>query len=297
MSIGSTSVQSSFRSEISVARGGRKANAIFQDLPLIDRNTRLSVIELQSSDKQIVNELVYRFCRVLTRPPKSVPTDGFESQLTDSQVRDMRKVLIFDMIGSMNPIRFATVMKRDSKRMQLVGICRTCKINSSFVTLQAHLGKPSLLPTTLKLVVIYQDEFYIDKTIKILHKLLNSTNTQVLFVIPKLNRSERDSLGLAYNSYQILRCDFKVNRFDIGPAPPVDSTSNSYQSYLNEVYFRRVYSHEKHLPDRVEGELGDALLTLKQNQNNTSINSSFKSNCDDNNPKKKLARLDSYRKS
>lgn len=210
--------------------------SIFQDVPLVDRNIRLTLMELKHSDKQIVNELVYRWCRILTRPT---------SRLESSCVKDARKVLIIDMIGSVNPVRLATVLKRDERRMMMVAIAGSCKINSTFVTVQSHL-KNHELSSQLKLVVIYHDEFFIIKTIKVIEEFLKINRCQCLLVVPKLDRQEQAVISLM--SYQqVLRCDFKLNRTKIEPG--VDG--------YNEVYFRRGYS------DRIDGELKEDGLHLK----------------------------------
>lgn len=238
-------------------------NDIFQDLPLIDRNTRLSVIELRHSDKQIVNELVYRWCRILTREPKHTP-DGLPPGLSEhAACEDSRRVLIIDMITAINLIRLKTVLKKDEKRMRMIGMARSCKINSTFVTLNAHLKCQSILSSSLKLIVIYQDEFFILKTLKLLGECLKNTKSQILLVVPKLDRQEHDVLNLTSN-YQQLRCDFCVKRSDIGPAPPTGN-NDSYQTCLNEVYFQRTHS-SKALPERVKAELRDSGLAFQQNQ-------------------------------
>lgn len=224
---------------------------VFQDLPLISRLVRLNVIELESSDKQIINELVYRWCRILTRDWKK-PSPNCQ-------------VLIVDMIGSINPIRLATILRRESGRMQLINIIRQCKINSTYVTLSSYI-KRDTFSNAPKLFVIYHDEFFIIKTLILLKDFLQGTKSQVLLVVPKLDRQERDVLSLI-STNQILKCDFCVNRHEIGPAPP-EATNDSYQTYLNQIYFRR-YSMNRNLPDKIYGELREDGLhlhnsTLKQ---------------------------------
>lgn len=215
----------------------------FQDLPLISRQVKLNIMELEHSDKQIINELVYRFCRILTR-----------KRTSDVECR----VLIIDFIGAVNPIRLGIILKRDSSRLRKVRIIRQCKINSTFLTLNAYINRDVHMMQP-KLIVIYQDEFFITKTLKLLEKFLPNSKSQVVLVVPKLNRSERDVLHLMPNN-QILRCDFVVSRNEIGPAPP-DYASASYQKYLNQVYFSR-FTKNKNIPDRVEGLLTDEGLHL-----------------------------------
>lgn len=214
---------------------GREKSEIFQDHPIIDRNLRLTVIETRHSDKQVINELVYRWCRILTRVSKK-SIDRLAGP-SDTAVESLRKILIIDMVGAMNPIRLATVLKRDDRRMRTIGFTRGCRINSTYVTLNSYLGCQANISPNLKLIVVYQDEFYIMKTIQILGNCLQTTKCQILLVVPKLDRSERDHLNLISTS-QILRCDFSVNRRDIGPAP-VGTTNESYQRYINQVYFER----------------------------------------------------------
>lgn len=229
---------------------------IFQDLPLIDRITRLTVIELRNSDKQVVNELVYRWCRILTRAPKkSIDPTG----PSDTAIQQTRKVLILDMTASTNPIRIATVLKRDDRRLRMIGIARGCKINSTYATLNSHIGRQAHISPALRLLVIYQDEFYIIKTLDLIKEFIQVTKCQVLFVVPKLDRSEYDILNLT-TSYQILKCDFCIKRNQI-VAAPMDANTDTYQTYLNQVYFQRK-SSSRTLPDRVEGELKEDGLNL-----------------------------------
>lgn len=236
---------------------GREKNEIFQDPPLIDRSIRLSVIETRNSDKQIINELVYRWCRIITRV--SLRTlNKIASGPSDSALKDQRRVLIVDLVGFMSPVRLATVLKRDERRLQMLGTIRSCKINSTYVTLHTYLSRQETT-NALKLVVIYQDEFFILKTLTLLKDFLQFSKAHVLLVVPRLDRQEQDFMSLISN-YQILRCGFCVNRRDIGPAPP-DATNDSYQSYLNQIYFQR-YASKKGLPDRVQGELMEDGLYL-----------------------------------
>lgn len=219
-----------------------KMSDIFQDLPLVDRNARLNVIELRNSDKQIINELLYRWCRILTRDSKkNLDTD-----------QDCHKILILDFIASINPVRLAEVLKRDTRRLRLIKIARGCKINSTFVTLTSYLNRHTNLAGSLKLIVIYQDEFFISKTLNLLNECILLMKCQVLLVIPRLDRQEKDILSLVSN-HQILRCNFSVSRRDIKPAPP-GPLNDSYQTYLNQVYFQR-HHPIKTLPDKVYGEL------------------------------------------
>lgn len=199
-------------------------NYIFNDPPIISSNVKLNIFELDKTDKQIVNELVYRCCRILTRVKNSEPPC---------------RVLIIDTIASMNPIRLAMILKRDTARLRQIQIARQCKINSTYVTLCALLkpdDKPG--PLTPKLCVIYHDEFYVMKTLNLLKEVMNSSpKTQFILVISRLDRLSRDALNLMPNN-QILHCDFEVNRKDIAPAPP-EMQSESYQKYLNHVIFRK----------------------------------------------------------
>lgn len=213
-------------------------NQIFQDLPLLDKSLRLTVMELRHSEKQIVNELIYRWCRVITRAPRG-----------SSEPR--HRILIIDMTGSVNPIRLATVMKRDEHRMSMVALVRGCKINSTYVTIKSYLGNNA--PNPFKLVVIYQDEFLILKTLSLLKESLRLySSCQFVLVVPRLDRQEHDVLNLTSN-YQVLRADFCVNRREIKPAPP-EQISETYQEYLNEVCFNR-WPSIKTLPDRVNARL------------------------------------------
>lgn len=192
------------------------------------------MIELKHSDKQIVNELVYRWCRILTR-------SKFGS----------KKVLIMDMIGAVSLTRLAVVLKEDEKRMFMIDTIRQCKINSTFITMNSYFGPNSLLPKSVKLIVIYQDEFYINKTLELLQQFLPKNNHKVLLVVPGLNRSERDLLNLS-PANQILKCGFQINRRDIGPA--LAQNDESYQKSLNKVYFRRELRN-KASPEVVHGQL------------------------------------------
>lgn len=225
----------------------RDKSDIFQDLPLLSRSTRLNVIELKHSDLQITNELVYRWCRVLTREPKR-SLDKLAGP-SDSAIKDCRKVLIIDLIGAINLVRLATVLKRDERRMRYIGVARGCKINSTYITLNTYIGKQMNLASSIKLIIIYHDEFYILKTLTLLKDCLQTLKCQVLLVVPRLDRREHDVLNLTSN-FQIIKCDFCVNRRDIGPAPPA-TTIDSYQTYLNQVSFQRHH----HLPSTVYGEL------------------------------------------
>lgn len=216
----------------------------FQDLPILRRSIRLNIFELENSDKQIINELVYRFCRVLTRK---------ENFGVDC------RVLIIDTIGAINPIRLGSILKRDSARLSKIHVVRQCKINSTFLTLDAYITKEAIVKQP-KLIVIYHDEYLISKTLKLLEKFIPNSKSQVVLVIPKLSRSDRDVLHLMPNN-QILRCDFVVDRGQIGPAPP-NTTNDSYQEYLNQVYFTR-NSQNKKLEERIEGCLRDEGLHLK----------------------------------
>lgn len=236
---------------------GREKNETFQDPPIIDRSIRLTVIETRNSDKQIINELVYRWCRIITRVFLRT-MNRIAPGPSDSTLKESRRVLIVDLIGSISPVRLATVLKRDERRLQMLGTVRNCKINSTYVTLHTYLSRQETT-NALKLVVIYQDEFFILKTLTLLKDFLQFSKAHVLLVVPRLDRQEQDFMGLI-SSYQILKCGFCVYRRDIGPAPPGE-TNESYQSYLNQVYFQRCTS-KKGLPDRVQGELMEDGLYL-----------------------------------
>lgn len=252
--MGMSSIASGQSTTVSVAK---LKHDIFQDLPILDKNIRLTVIELRNSDKQIVNELVYRWCRILTRTSKN-PRDQLP-ELSDSALKELRKVLIVDMIGAINPIRLATVMKRDERRMSMIALARGCKINSTYVTLQSLIGACGS-SNSVKLVVIYQDEFFILKTLSLLKESLKkSSQSQFLLIVPRLDRQEHDILNLT-TSYQVLRADFSVNRKEIKPAPP-EQTSESYQEYLNQVCFHR-HPSVKTLPDKVLAGLCEDGLNL-----------------------------------
>lgn len=245
----------SVTSECSII-GGKPS--IFQDLPLVNRTTRLNVIELRNSDKQIVNELVYRWCRILTRISKR-SLDRLAGP-SDTAIERSRRVLVIDMVGSTNPIRLATVLKRDERRMRMIGIVRSCKINSTFATLNTYIGRQASFPDSLRLLVIYQDEFFIMKTFDLIREFIQATKSQVLLVVPKLDRREHDILNLTTN-YQIIKCDFCVSRYEVGPNH-VDGNIDSHHSYLNQIYFR-CKSPNRTTPERIDGELRDDGLSLK----------------------------------
>lgn len=205
-------------------------------------------MQLKYCDKQIVNELVYRWCRILTRQPKSTQTQT----PSNTFVQDVRKVLIIDLIGAFSAIRLGSILKKDEKRLRMISIARGCKINSTYVTISSFLGQQANIPSSLKLVVVYHDEFFILKTLEILKHCLDTTKCQILLVVPRLDRREQDVLNLTSNN-QMLRCDFCVNRQEMGRVQQkVGEESN--QSLLNQVYFKR-FSHDKSLPERVAGEL------------------------------------------
>lgn len=237
----------------------KEKTVIFQDLPLVDRNVRLNVVELRNSDKQIVNELVYRWCRILTRNTKK--SLDISIGPTDTVNEECRKILIIDFIAAINPVRLAEVLKRDTRRMRLISIVRGCKINSTYVTLSSYLNRHTNISGTLKLIVIYQDEFFILKTLDLLKECILLLKCRVLLVIPRLDRSERDILNLISN-HQILSCNFCTSRRDIKPAPP-GMLNESYQSYLNQIYFHRSKSDEG-LPENVYGELKEDGLYLNE---------------------------------
>lgn len=248
----------------SVASIRSEKAGVFQDMPIIDKNVRLSIIELRNSDKQIVNELVYRWCRLLTRAPHRLDSQVMIDGSTN------RKALIIDMLNATNAIRLATVMRGNERRMRMISIIRGSKVNSTYATLKSCLdvsgrgyesttldnNKPP--DNNLKLVVIYQDEYFIIRTLDLIKDLLCSTKCQVLFVVPKLDRSEHDMLNLTSNNHQILRCDFCVNRQDIR-----SSLINRNVDDLNRVYIIRTASSSA-LPKRVEGELKEQGLTWDQ---------------------------------
>lgn len=236
----------------------------FQDPPIVDRTIRLTVIESKNSDKQIINELVYRWCRIITRVHLRT-LNKIAHGPSDSALKDCRKVLIVDLVGYMSPIRLATVLKRDERRLQMLGTVRGCKINSTFVSLSTYLTRQAVL-NGLKLVVIYQDEFFILKTLTLLKDFLQYGKCQVLLVAPRLSRQEQDFLSLTSN-HQILKCDFVVNRREIAPAP-AGTSNDTYQAYLNQVFFLRC-SSKKGLPDKIYGELREDGLYLHSTTKNT----------------------------
>lgn len=239
---------------------GKEKGDTFQDTPIVDRSIRLTVIESKNSDKQVINELVYRWCRIITRVSLK-NLNKITPGPSDSALKDFRRVLIVDLVGYMSSVRLATVLKRDERRLQMLGTVRGCKINSTYVTLSTYLNRQAVL-NGLKLVVIYQDEFFILRTLTLLKDFLQFGKCQVLFVVPRLNRQEQDFLSLTSN-HQILKCDFVVNRREIGPAPP-GTTNDTYQSYLNQVYFLRC-TPKKGLPDKMYGELKEDGLYLHAN--------------------------------
>lgn len=100
---------------------------------------------------------------------------------------------------------------------------------------------------------------------------------QVLLVIPRLDRQERDILNLTSN-HQILTCNFCTDRHSIKPTPP-GSLNNSYQTFLNQIYFQR-YPPSKNLPDKVYGELKENGLYFnelhKMKNKDVNINGSTK---------------------
>lgn len=238
-------------------RGER--SGIFQDMPLLDKLTRLTIMELRHSDRQIINELVYRWCRILTRATKShecVPGTS------DTAMEQTTKVLIIDMIGALDTIRLTTVLKNHERRMRMVTIAKGCKINSTFPTLNSHIGRQSNVPSSLKLVVIYQDEFFIVKTLDLIHELVSHSKCQILLVVPRLDLRDHALLDLGC-SHQTLRCDFVVDRNDISFLP--SQKTESYRSSLRKIYFTR-HSSNKTLPSRVEGELHKDGLVLQTNK-------------------------------
>lgn len=235
------SIATTNTSHLTTSSATSKTGGIFQDKPVLSLAVRLNVIELKDSDKQIVNELVYRWCRILTRNKGSLEC----------------QVLILDTIGSINPIRLATILKRDTVRMRMVSVTRQCKINSTYVTLRSHIKRDNL-SNPPKLFVIFHDEFFIIRTLNLLKEFLQNNKSQVLLVVPKMDRQERDVLNLV-SANQILKCDFCVNKRDFGPAPP-ESTNDSYQVYLNQIYIQKLINRNG--PERVTGELREDGLHL-----------------------------------
>lgn len=229
-----TNANPSIAPSVASSRTGSNKSEVFQDMPFMDKQTRLTVIELKHSDKQVVNELVYRWCRILTR--------GKSESMNDN-----RRVLIIDMIGSVSLTRLAVVLREDYSRMRMIDMIKSCKINSTYITLNSYLGENSNLSKTIKLAVIYQDEFYIQKTLSLMQDFLPKSICKVLLIVPRLDRSERDVLNLISN-YQILRCDFHIKRREIGPALTEDD--EAYQASLNKVFFQRNPAI-KPLPDTV----------------------------------------------
>lgn len=234
---------------------------VFQDMPVLDKNTRLSIVELRNSDKQIVNEMVYRWCRLLTRASPKMDTQVINDGYND------RKALIIDMLNATNPIRLAAILKRSERRMRMISIVRGTKVNSTYATLKSCLdvnvrqelnatGDNTPRDNNLKLVVIYQDEYFIIRTLDLIKDLLSSTKCQVLLVVPKLDRSEHDMLPLTSNSYQIFKTDFSISRHDIRlHAKNIEN--------LNRIYILRT-TKSCSLPKRVEGELKEQGLSWYQ---------------------------------
>lgn len=243
----------------SVAGSQVARDGLFQDLPILDKNTRLTVIEMKQSDKQIVNELIYRWCRILTRA-----TSGSlkQSQLNNnSNINDdAKRVLIIDLIGAVSLFRLATVLKKEDRRLRLINIVRDNKINDTYITLKTHLlnsYQPSI--HSVKLIVIYQDAFYVKKTIELIEEFHKTVKCQVVLVIPRLEDSTPELLNFM-SHHQMIRCEFCVARKLIGPAQP-ESVNDSYHTYLNQVIFYRL-TKSKTLPDRVTGELREDGLNL-----------------------------------
>lgn len=224
-----TSFQSSLAPSLNSSTGGFKSDT-FQDLPFVDRVTRLTVIELRNSDQQVVNELVYRWCRILTRfkPRQNVTT---------TTNIENKRALIIDLTSSISLTRLAAVLKEDYTRMNMIEMVRGCKSNSTYITLSSYLSNHANLSKSIKLIVIYQDEFYILKTLTLLKESLKTMKCKILLVVPKLDRCERDVLNLISN-YQILKCDFVTKRREIGPA--LGDNYDSYQASLNKVFFQRM---------------------------------------------------------
>lgn len=218
------------------------------------KSKRLTVIELKNSDIQIVNELVYRWCRILTRPQRKpfpgLPSMSSVDTSTQQQV-DSREVLVIDLIGAFSPIRLASILHKKANRLKKIGLVRGCKINSTIATISSYLGQQAKIPESLKLVVIYQDEFYIVKTLDILKEFINRTKCQILFIVPRLDRRDKEVLNVTTIN-QILKCDFRLSRADISRV----QRGSSEESQLNHVYIMRNYA-DGSLPDKVTGELRD----------------------------------------
>lgn len=233
----------SFVSTTSSVAAARR-HEVFQDLPLLEKSTRLTVMELKNCDKQIVNELVYRWCRILTRPLKNKQMESLPGSMmtidnsTQGYQRSAypKKVLIIDLIGAFNPIRLGSILRRDEKRLRMISLVRGCKINSTYVTISSYLAKVPREDNSLKLVVIYQDEFFIYKTLEVLENFVRTTKCQTLLIVPRLGRREQDMLNLVSRN-QLLRCDFTGD-----------------ETQMNHVYFHRHHPN-KSIPDKVTGEL------------------------------------------
>lgn len=255
-----SSVISSFQSTTTSVALARKSD-VFQDLPLLDKSTRLTVMELKNCDKQIVNELVYRWCRILTRSPKiQLDMPSMPSSAIDTQLQDNRTVLIIDLVGAFSPIRLGSILRKDERRLRRISIARGCKINSTYVTISSYLGRQANIPNSLKLVVIYQDEFFILKTLELLKECLHTSKCQILLVVPRLDRRDRDVLNLTSNN-QILRCDFCVSRKDMqmGCMQPGSDT----ESLFNTIYFSRCHPTKFQHERVMGGELREDGLHLR----------------------------------
>lgn len=255
-----SSVISSFQSTTTSVALARKSD-VFQDLPLLDKSTRLTVMELKNCDKQIVNELVYRWCRILTRSPKiQLDMPSMPSSAIDTQLQDNRTVLIIDLVGAFSPIRLGSILRKDERRLRRISIARGCKINSTYVTISSYLGRQANIPNSLKLVVIYQDEFFILKTLELLKECLHTSKCQILLVVPRLDRRDRDVLNLTSNN-QILRCDFCVSRKDMQMV--CMQPGSDTESLFNTIYFSRCHPTKFQHERVMGGELREDGLHLR----------------------------------
>lgn len=252
---------SSIVSTTSTSFGGDvNKDSVFRDYPLLDNCSRLTVIELLNSDKQIANELVYRWCRILTRHQNrkmvqdlSMASDNDLSSFKKIASKDEIRVLILDMTNSINTVRLATVLKRDETRMRMIKIAKGNKINSTFVTTHHYLSPRSLCEMSkMKLVVIYQEDMFTQKTLNVIKNI--PSNLRVLLILPYMDRQQSDCMNLNTN-VQILRCEFCIKRRDL-------CGSSTYTSEeLNKVRFIR-QSQNRQLPDLVSGELTEDGLHL-----------------------------------
>lgn len=215
-----------------------KRNVTFQDLPLLDNQILFTVIELSYSDKQVVNEMIYRWCRVITRAHKTSRNKQQQQQqpLPDLTLAEMRRVLILDLTGSLSIMRLLNILKQDNRRSRIIGLTRGCKINSSLVTLHHYICKQEKYLKSIKLLVIYHDEFFIDRTLTLLSKEKNKHKFHILLIVPKLHRNNIDFLQTI--THQKLTCNFVRNRREIGESAS-QTTQAEYSIMANQVKFSK----------------------------------------------------------